>query len=56
MQFLMSASDTVFYVYDVCYMKFIAIYMQTLQKVFFIVIHKCVYEVGYYINPPATAS
>lgn len=27
MQFLMSASDTVFYVYDVCYMKFIAIYM-----------------------------
>lgn len=45
-----------FYVDDVCYMKFVAIYMQTLQKMLFIDIYKCVYEVGYYIKPPATAS
>lgn len=43
-------------IWCMCYIKFIAIYTQTLQKMLFIGIHKCVYEVGYYINPPATAS
>lgn len=42
--------------YMMHYMKFTAISVQTLQQMLFIDICKCVYEVGYYIKPPATAS